>query len=93
MDSERPGPPPGVLERLRQLVGYTWDDFEESFHSSYDIWYVWASDRMLDTHGRQARFRRQTYRHEHEPTPSSSHLVEMCTTLVRYEQRRQNLSR
>jgi hypothetical protein len=39
MSDPRIEPPPGLLKRLRQLPGYTWDDEDgEPFHSSYDIW-------------------------------------------------------
>ncbi|KAM5351886.1 hypothetical protein ACJ41O_004609 [Fusarium nematophilum] len=33
-------PPPRLYERLRQLAGYTWDDAQLPFHSSYDYWHV-----------------------------------------------------
>ncbi|KAF4980620.1 hypothetical protein FZEAL_3433 [Fusarium zealandicum] len=33
-------PPPRLYERLRQLAGYTWDDNQLPFHSSYDYWHV-----------------------------------------------------
>lgn len=38
MDDERLKPPVGLLDRLRQLVGYTWDESRGPFHSSYDVW-------------------------------------------------------
>lgn len=31
-------PPTRLFERLRQIPGYTWDDSQEPFHSSYDNW-------------------------------------------------------
>jgi hypothetical protein len=33
-----PPPPPRLLERLRQIAGYTWDEATPPFHSSYDYW-------------------------------------------------------
>jgi hypothetical protein len=31
-------PPPRIYERLRQIAGYTWDENQLPFHSSYDYW-------------------------------------------------------
>lgn len=31
-------PPPRIFERLRQIAGYTWDESQELFHSTYDNW-------------------------------------------------------
>jgi hypothetical protein len=31
-------PPPYLLERLREIQGYTWDESRRPFHSSYNIW-------------------------------------------------------
>ena len=31
-------PPPRIFERLRQIAGYTWDDTQRPFHSTYDNW-------------------------------------------------------
>jgi hypothetical protein len=31
-------PPPRLFERLRQIAGYTWDESQDVFHSSYDNW-------------------------------------------------------
>ncbi|PQE31946.1 hypothetical protein CJF32_00001528 [Rutstroemia sp. NJR-2017a WRK4] len=33
-------PPPRIFERLSQIAGYTWDEYKEPFHSSYDNWQV-----------------------------------------------------
>ncbi|RGP77989.1 serine threonine kinase [Fusarium longipes] len=33
-------PPPRIYERLRQIAGYTWDENQLPFHSSYDYWHV-----------------------------------------------------
>ncbi|ROT39381.1 peroxide stress-activated histidine kinase mak2 [Sodiomyces alkalinus F11] len=33
-------PPSRLFERLRQIAGYTWDDTQPPFHTSYDIWQV-----------------------------------------------------
>lgn len=53
VDRERLDPPPGLLDRLRQLVGYTWDDSINPIHTSYDIWYVatqsWSIWRQILT--------------------------------------------
>ena len=31
-------PPALIFERLRQIAGYTWDDTQRPFHSTYDNW-------------------------------------------------------
>lgn len=31
-------PPSRLFERLRQIAGYTWDEDQDPFHSSYDNW-------------------------------------------------------
>jgi len=31
-------PPPRLYERLRHIAGYTFDESEPPFHSSYDNW-------------------------------------------------------
>jgi hypothetical protein len=36
--SDQLEPPTCLLERLRQIDGYTWDESQRAFHSSYDIW-------------------------------------------------------
>lgn len=33
-------PPPRLLERLRTIPGYTWDEEAPYFHSAYGDWYV-----------------------------------------------------
>ena len=38
IESNQLKPPSCLLERLRQLDGYTWDESKQPFHSSYDIW-------------------------------------------------------
>ncbi|KAF8851993.1 hypothetical protein BDZ45DRAFT_807847 [Acephala macrosclerotiorum] len=45
MDSarSRQDPPPNLLNRLRQLPGYTWDDSRTPFHTSFDIWHVFGT--------------------------------------------------
>lgn len=40
LGDETRDPPPRLYERLRQIVGYTWDESLEPFHSSYDNWYA-----------------------------------------------------
>jgi hypothetical protein len=37
-ESDQLEPPACLLERLRQIDGYTWDESRQPFHSSYDIW-------------------------------------------------------
>lgn len=36
-------PPPRIFERLRQIAGYTWDDTQRPFHSTYDNWHVFGT--------------------------------------------------
>ncbi|KAM0561699.1 hypothetical protein ACHAPJ_002868 [Fusarium lateritium] len=36
-------PPPRIYERLRQIAGYTWDESQLPFHSSYDYWHVFGT--------------------------------------------------
>ncbi|PMD40314.1 hypothetical protein L207DRAFT_427463 [Hyaloscypha variabilis F] len=43
MNSPRIEPLPGLLRRLRQLPGYTWDETREPFHSTYDIWHIFGT--------------------------------------------------
>lgn len=31
-------PPPRLFERLRQIVGYTWDESQAPLHTSSDAW-------------------------------------------------------
>jgi hypothetical protein len=38
MDDEQLDYAPRLLERLRELDGYEWDNSVPPFHSSYDIW-------------------------------------------------------
>jgi hypothetical protein len=33
-------PPTRIFERLRQIAGYTWDENQRPFHSTYDNWYA-----------------------------------------------------
>ncbi|KAH7366745.1 peroxide stress-activated histidine kinase mak2 [Plectosphaerella cucumerina] len=33
-------PPQRLLERLRQIAGYTWDDGQSPFHTTYDTWHA-----------------------------------------------------
>ncbi|KXJ96957.1 hypothetical protein Micbo1qcDRAFT_191576 [Microdochium bolleyi] len=40
---EGPDPPPRIFERLRQLAGYSWNESQRPFHSSYDNWHVFGS--------------------------------------------------
>ncbi|EAQ86661.1 hypothetical protein CHGG_07914 [Chaetomium globosum CBS 148.51] len=37
--------PADILERLRQIAGYTWDDTRQPFHSTYDNWQVYGTRR------------------------------------------------
>ncbi|KAK9769316.1 putative Hsp90-like protein [Seiridium cardinale] len=36
-------PPPRIFERLRQVAGYTWDETQRPFHSTYDSWHVFGT--------------------------------------------------
>lgn len=36
---DRLDPPARIFERLRQIAGYTWDESQRPFHSTYDNWY------------------------------------------------------
>jgi hypothetical protein len=38
LTDENLDPPSRLFERLRQIAGYTWDESQEPFHSSYDNW-------------------------------------------------------
>lgn len=38
LGDENLDPPLRLFERLRQIPGYTWDESEDAFHSSYDNW-------------------------------------------------------
>ncbi|PTB75927.1 histidine kinase [Trichoderma longibrachiatum ATCC 18648] len=38
-----PPPPPRLFERLRQIAGYSWDETEPPFHSTYDFWHVFGT--------------------------------------------------
>ncbi|KAH7040516.1 putative histidine kinase HHK1p [Microdochium trichocladiopsis] len=40
---EGPDPPPRILERLRQLAGYAWNEDQRPYHSSYDNWHVFGT--------------------------------------------------
>ena len=35
---DRLDPPARIFDRLRQIAGYTWDDTQRPFHSTYDNW-------------------------------------------------------
>ncbi|KEY64471.1 hypothetical protein S7711_07219 [Stachybotrys chartarum IBT 7711] len=41
--------PPRLFERLRQLPGYTWDELDLPFHSSYDSWCVFGTRSVSQT--------------------------------------------
>ncbi|KAK3297674.1 uncharacterized protein B0H64DRAFT_129665 [Chaetomium fimeti] len=41
--------PARILERLRQIAGYTWDDTRQPFHSTYDNWQVFGT-RFVSPH-------------------------------------------
>ncbi|KAI0479092.1 putative histidine kinase HHK1p [Xylariaceae sp. FL0804] len=43
MADEQLDPPARILERLRQLAGYTWDDTSRPYHSSYDNWHFFGT--------------------------------------------------
>ncbi|KAI1878769.1 hypothetical protein JX265_002946 [Neoarthrinium moseri] len=36
-------PPARIFERLRQIAGYTWDESQRPFHSTYDNWHVFGT--------------------------------------------------
>ncbi|KAK7398052.1 Chk1 protein kinase [Neonectria punicea] len=36
-------PPPRLYERLNQIAGYTWDEINLPFHSTYDFWHVFGT--------------------------------------------------
>ncbi|KAI9158546.1 Hybrid signal transduction histidine kinase K [Paramyrothecium foliicola] len=46
---EPPPPPPRLYERLRQIVGYTWDENQPFFHSSYDSWHLFGTRFVAPT--------------------------------------------
>ncbi|RYP50091.1 hypothetical protein DL768_004295 [Monosporascus sp. mg162] len=37
---DRLDPPVRILDRLRQIAGYTWDESQRPFHSTYDNWHI-----------------------------------------------------
>ncbi|RYO96595.1 hypothetical protein DL765_011532 [Monosporascus sp. GIB2] len=37
---DRLDPPARILDRLRQIAGYTWDESQRPFHSTYDNWHI-----------------------------------------------------
>ncbi|PHH85849.1 hypothetical protein CDD83_11094 [Cordyceps sp. RAO-2017] len=44
-----PPPPPRLFERLRQVAGYTWDESQPPFHSTYDFWHVFGTRLVSQT--------------------------------------------
>ncbi|CAJ2511506.1 Uu.00g071310.m01.CDS01 [Anthostomella pinea] len=40
---EQLDPPARIIERLRQIAGYTWDESQGPFHSSYDNWHFFGT--------------------------------------------------
>lgn len=44
-----PPPPPRLFERLRQIAGYSWDETEPPFHSTYDFWHVFGTRYVSPT--------------------------------------------
>ncbi|KAI1269786.1 putative histidine kinase HHK1p [Xylariaceae sp. FL1019] len=62
-------PPPRILERLRQIAGYSWDEStNRPFHSSYDNWQFYGT-RFVSL---------QT---DNTPTPASQYLSSPPTSL------------
>ncbi|KAL8403026.1 hypothetical protein RB594_008329 [Gaeumannomyces avenae] len=53
--------PARLVERLRQIAGYTWDDSIPIFHSSFDNWHVFGT-RFVPAHAGSS--------HTQAPTPS-----------------------
>ncbi|PSS25332.1 hypothetical protein M430DRAFT_200888 [Amorphotheca resinae ATCC 22711] len=43
-------PPPRLFERLRQIAGYTWDESQDPYHSSYSNWQVYGHKNTAAKH-------------------------------------------
>ncbi|KAI1344006.1 putative histidine kinase HHK1p [Xylariaceae sp. FL0016] len=43
VSDEQLDPPARIIERLRQLAGYAWDDYPPPFHSTYDNWHFFGT--------------------------------------------------
>ncbi|KAL7766514.1 hypothetical protein ACKLNR_004430 [Fusarium oxysporum f. sp. zingiberi] len=68
-------PPPRIYERLRQIAGYTWDESQLPFHSSYDFWHVigtrWVSSIPSPSSSHNASSPGSALRlHSGRPSPS-----------------------
>ncbi|KNB05394.1 hypothetical protein FOXG_07701 [Fusarium oxysporum f. sp. lycopersici 4287] len=68
-------PPPRIYERLRQIAGYTWDESQLPFHSSYDFWHVigtrWVSSVPSPSSSHNASSPGSALRlHSGRPSPS-----------------------
>ncbi|PKX97816.1 two-component sensor protein histidine protein kinase [Aspergillus novofumigatus IBT 16806] len=48
MHREAQQPPTGLLDRLRRLAGYTWDESTQ-FRSSYGVWHTFGTKHLVDT--------------------------------------------
>ncbi|KAF4201657.1 hypothetical protein CNMCM8927_001300 [Aspergillus lentulus] len=48
MHREAQQPPTGLLDRLRRLAGYTWDESRQ-FCSSYGVWHTFGTKHLVDT--------------------------------------------
>ncbi|KAI0101817.1 putative histidine kinase HHK1p [Nemania sp. FL0031] len=49
LPDEQLDPPARIFERLRQLAGYSWDESDKPFHSSYDNWHFFGA-RFVSHH-------------------------------------------
>ncbi|ENH68716.1 Hybrid signal transduction histidine kinase K [Fusarium oxysporum f. sp. cubense race 1] len=72
-------PPPRIYERLRQIAGYTWDESQLPFHSSYDFWHVigtrWVSSVPSPSSSHNASSPGSALRlHSGRPSPSEPYV-------------------
>ncbi|KAM0216311.1 hypothetical protein ACHAPA_002123 [Fusarium lateritium] len=71
-------PPPRIYERLRQIAGYTWDDSQLPFHSSYDYWHVigtrFVSSVPSPSSSHNASSPGSAMRHSGRPSPSEPYV-------------------
>ncbi|KAF4995761.1 hypothetical protein FGRMN_4922 [Fusarium graminum] len=71
-------PPPRIYERLRQIAGYTWDESQLPFHSSYDYWHVvgtrFVSSVPSPPSSHNASSPGSAMRHSGRPSPSESYV-------------------
>ncbi|CAJ0552040.1 Ff.00g060190.m01.CDS01 [Fusarium sp. VM40] len=71
-------PPPRIYERLRQIAGYTWDESQLPFHSSYDYWHVigtrFVSSVPSPSSSHNASSPGSAMRHSGRPSPSEPYV-------------------